>query len=307
MTREFHTFDVFTERAFAGNPLAIVTDGQGLDTQAMQTIAREFNLSETVFLLPPENPAHSARVRIFTPGMELPFAGHPTVGTAIFLAMQNWGQNGEESEDEEDAIIVLEESVGPVRVGVRMRRDETPYAVFDLPKMAEEMGLARPNDAIAAALGITVEEIGFENHVPSVFSAGNPFGFVPVRNLEVISRVQILAQHWDDAFTSDSHPAAFVYTRETVDPDAAFHTRMFWPAIGIGEDPATGSAVAAFTGVIQRFDAPGEGQYSGVVEQGFEMGRASRMTLEMEIKGAELKGGRIGGHAVPVMQGHLLA
>lgn len=307
MTREFHTFDVFTDRAFAGNPLAIVTDGQGLDTQAMQTITREFNLSETVFLFPPDNPAHTAKVRIFTPGMELPFARHPTVGTAIFLALQNRDQNRGEREGEEDAIIVLEENVGPVRVGVRMRPGEAPYAVFDVPKIAEEAGPARPSDAIAAALGIGVEEIGFENHVPSVFSAGNPFGFVPVRDLDVISRVQVMAQHWDEAFTADVNPAAFIYTRETVDPEAAFHTRMFWPAIGIGEDPATGSAVAALTGVIQRFDAPGEGQYSAIVEQGFEMSRPSRMTLEMEIKGAELKHARIGGHAVPVMEGRLLA
>ena len=299
MARKFHTFDVFTKERLTGNALAIVEDADGLEGQAMQRIAREFNLSETVFLLPPDNKAHSARVRIFTPGQELPFAGHPSVGTAIFLAMQKLG----DVTQEEDAIIVLEEEVGPVRCGVRLRPDEAPFAEFDVPALPSEVGDAAPRDVIATALGLEREEIGFENHVPTVYSAGNPFTFVPVRNLEVIGRAGVATQHWDQAFHPETHPAAFVYTRETIAHDAAFHARMFWPAIGIGEDPATGSAAAAFAAVIMRFDELRDGTYIGTIEQGYEMGRPSQMVLEIEVNGGALDHVRIGGHAVAVMSG----
>ncbi len=301
MARRFHTFDVFTEKALTGNGLAIVEGAEGLDDDTMQAIAREFNLSETVFLFPPDNKAHSARVRIFTPGRELPFAGHPTVGTAIFLAIQKLGQVTRE----EDAIIVLEENVGPVRCGIRLRPDEAPFAEFDVPSLPSETGTAEPRDVIAVALGLQPEEIGFENHVPTIYSAGNPFVFVPVRNLDVIGRARIASQHWDPAFHPVNHPAAFIYTRETINHDAAFHARMFWPAIGVGEDPATGSAAAAFAAVIMRFDDLPDGTYAGIIEQGYEMKRPSKMFLEIEVKGGALDGIRIGGHAVPVMSGDL--
>lgn len=301
MMRKFHTYDVFTDKALTGNGLAIVEGAEGLETDTMQAIAREFNLSETVFLFPPENETHSARVRIFTPGRELPFAGHPTVGTGIFLAMQKLGKVTRE----EDAIIVLEENVGPVRCGVRLRPDEAPFAEFDVPSLPTETGTAGSSDEIAAALGLQPEEISFENHVPTIYSAGNPFTFVPVRNLDVIGRARIASQHWDTAFRPDTNPAAFIYTRETINHDAAFHARMFWPAIGISEDPATGSAAAAFAAVILRFDELLDGTYTGIVEQGYEMGRPSQMFLEIEVKGGALDGIRIGGHAVPLLSGKL--
>src|SRR5918998_25721 len=129
MQRRYVVLDVFTERALAGNALAVVLDAEGLDGAAMQAIAREFNLSETVFVLPPERPAHSARVRIFTPATELPFAGHPTVGTAICLAIERFGKNGGQ-----DAVLVLEEGVGPVRCGVKLSGDSR-FAQFDCPKL----------------------------------------------------------------------------------------------------------------------------------------------------------------------------
>ncbi len=302
MARSFHTFDVFTDRAYAGNPLAIVPDADGLDDAAMQAIAREFNLSETVFVLPPEKPGHTAALRIFTPGGELPFAGHPTIGTAIFLALQKYGA----VEREEDAIMMLEEGVGPVRVGVRLRPDEPAFAEFDAPQLPREVGPAADKDTIAAALGIAAGEVGFENHAPTVFTAGNAFNFVPLRNLDTMARVALMPHHWPSAFTKKGSPAAFLYTRETVCHDAAFHARMFWPALGIGEDPATGAAAAALAGVVMRFDTPLDGVHVGTIEQGFEMGRPSSMSLEMEVTGGALHSVRIGGTAVPVMRGDLL-
>lgn len=303
MAREFHTLDVFTSTLFAGNPLAVVPDGAGLDTEQMQRIAREFNLSETVFVLPPENPAHSAKVRIFTPGQELPFAGHPTVGTAILLATQKFG----EVEREQDALIVLEENIGAVRVAVRVKPGEAPFAEFDLPALPREAGPVPPNDKIAPALGIAPNEIGFENHVPVRYSAGVGFTFVPVRNLDVLARATPVTQHWSTAFGEGDHPNAFVYCRQTIHRDATFHARMFAPMMGIPEDPATGGAAAAFTGVIVRFDSPPKGLHSGIIEQGYEMGRASDMYYELEVNGGDLTKVRIGGHAVKVSEGTIEA
>ncbi|GBE44033.1 trans-2,3-dihydro-3-hydroxyanthranilate isomerase [bacterium BMS3Bbin10] len=302
MTRIFHTFDVFTDTRLTGNPLAVLPDAAGLEGEDMQRIAREFNLSETVFVFPPENDAHSARVRIFTPGRELPFAGHPTVGTAILLAMEKMGGNPER---EEDAIIVLEEGVGPVRVGVRLRPGDAPYAQFDVPVLPEEAGQAAPNDRLAAALGLAPGDIGFEDHVATGFSSGVPFSFVPVRDLDVIGRAAPQLQHWREAFGDHDHPNAFVYCRQTVHQDAAFHARMFAPVMGVPEDPATGAAAAAFAGVVNKFDALPEGLYQGIIEQGYEMGRPSKIFQELEIEGGKLAKVRIGGHAVPMMKGTL--
>jgi trans-2,3-dihydro-3-hydroxyanthranilate isomerase len=301
MTRSFHTLDVFTDKKFEGNPLAVFPDGSGLSDEDMQRIAVELNLSETVFVLPPENAAHTAKVRIFTPGRELPFAGHPTVGTAILLAVQKLG----ESEREEDAIIVLEEGVGPVRVGVRIKPGEAPFAEFDVPVLPEEGGSVAPNDQLAAALGLAPNEIGFENHRPTQFSTGVPFTFVPVRDLDVIGNAVPQLQHWKDAFGNGDHPNAFVYCRQTFHNDSAFHARMFAPLMGINEDPATGGAAAAFAGVVFKFDVPPDGIHAGVIEQGYEMGRASNIFQELEVSGSKLTKVRIGGHAVQVIEGTL--
>jgi len=303
MTRKFHTLDVFTDTKYAGNPLAIVTGAEGLDAADMQRIAGEFNLSETVFILPPENKAHSARVRIFTPGRELPFAGHPTVGAAILLGLQRAG----ESESEEDLIIVLEEGVGPVRVGVRLRPGKAPFAELDVPVLPEEVDEAAPNDRLAAALGLAPNDIGFENHKATQYSSGVPFTFVPVRDLDAIGRAASQIQHWGEAFGTHDHPNAFLYCRQTIHNDATFHARMFAPAMGIPEDPATGSAAAAFAGVVARFDDPRDGLHSGKIEQGYEMGRPSDIFQELEIEAGKLCKVRIGGHAVVVMEGTIEA
>ena len=303
MARTFHTLDVFTRTAFTGNPLAVVPDGSGLDDEQMQRIAREFNLSETVFVLPPENPAHSAKVRIFTPARELPFAGHPTVGTAILLATMKFG----DIDSEKDALLVLEEEIGPVRVAVRAKPGEAAFAEFDVPGLPRETGKAAPADKIAPALGLAPNEIGFENHVPARYSAGVEFTFVPVRDLEIIGRAMPVTQHWAAAFGEGDHPNAFLYCRQTIHRDATFHARMFAPMMGIPEDPATGGAAAAFAGVIARFDNPPKGLHSGIIEQGYEMGRASNMYYELEVDGGSLKKIRIGGHAVIVSQGTIEA
>lgn len=297
--RKYLVYDVFTDEALAGNPLAILLDCAGLDTPAMQRIAREFNLSESVFVLPPENPQHRARIRIFTPDYEMPFAGHPTVGSAVALTeLANAG----------DSILVLEENIGPVRCAVKTT-GKARYAEFDLPKLPEALKLDASVEAVGAALGLGPHEIGFENHRVSLFSAGVPYVTVPVAGLDAASRIRFDNQAWMELAPRKSGIAvasAYVYCRETVNHDSAFHARMMVPGTPY-EDPATGSAAAAFAGAIMQFDAPVDGLSRFWIEQGLEMGRPSRLGLELEVEDGRLKAGRIGGHAVKVAEGVLFA
>jgi trans-2,3-dihydro-3-hydroxyanthranilate isomerase len=297
MQLKFYTLDVFTNVRFAGNPLAVVLDADGLSTAQMQAITQEFNLSETVFVLATNKPAHTARVRIFTPGGEVPFAGHPTVGTAALLAELR----SPETNGERDALIVLEQNIGTVRVGVRQKPGEAAHAEFDAPKLPEPVAGVPPVDLLSAALGLISSEIGLENHKPSAYSAGLPFVFVPVRTLEGMARATVSMTHWPAAF-GKSH-MAYLYCRETVHATSHFHTRMFAPSAGVMEDPATGSAAAAFAAVIARFDSPLDGMHKKIIEQGFEMGRPSFIETSLVIRQGKLDTVRIGGQSVRVSEG----
>lgn len=291
MQRRFFTLDVFTDRRFAGNPLAVVLDAQGLDTAAMQSIAGEFNLSETVFVAPPADLPHRAALRIFTPRRELPFAGHPTVGTAVLLALLDGSGESE---------IVLEEGIGPVPCRVRAT-GQTGFASFTLPKLPAETGPAPSADALAAALSLGVDNVGFDRFAPSCWSAGNPMVFVPVRTRNAVARAKP-----DAARLSEFGAAMFVFTTETVDPGHAFHARMFAPHLGVPEDPATGSAAAAFSGPLAQSGLT-DGSHSVVIEQGYEMGRPSLITLSVTISSGNLVSAGVAGDAVIVSEGRIEA
>lgn len=302
MPRRFAILDVFTDRPLAGNGLAVVLDSEGLDDARMQAIAREFNLSETVFVLPPDNPAHAAAIRIFTPRSELPFAGHPTVGTAIQLALEAADAN----HNKHEMMLVLEEKIGAVRCGVSLKGEAAGHAMFDLPRLPTAIKDPPERDLIAGALNLSPSDVGFENHVPSAFEAGVPYCFVPVRDLDAIARAQPQMRQFGSVFTGP-HAFAFVYTRETLGSDHHFHARMFAPLSGVAEDPATGSAVAALAGVIARFDQPPGGSHRYTIEQGYEMGRPSLIGLEIDMHDAAVDGARISGDAIMVAQGTLSA
>src|SRR5690242_15467442 len=190
MRRRFFTLDVFTTRRFAGNPLAVVLDGGGLDATAMQAVAREFNLPETVFVLPPDDTKHRARLRIFTPARELPFAGHPTVGTAVLLAHLDGASAASE--------IVVAEEVGPVVCKVQPRAGGGS-ASFAIPKLPAKIDPVRDTGQLAAALGLQTGDLGFKGFVPENWNAGNSFTFVPVRGLEAIARARPDMTRWSDA------------------------------------------------------------------------------------------------------------
>jgi len=299
MALTLHTLDVFTDRRFGGNPLAVVLGADGLKPDQMQAIARELNLSETVFVLKPDNPAHSAKIRIYTPGRELPFAGHPTVGTATLLAeLRAPAVNGER-----DAIIALEQAIGTVRVGVRLKPGQAPFAEFDAPKLPEMAGTLPARDRLADALGLLPREIGFENHTALRIGAGNMFAYVPVLSLEAIAKARVNRASWAAAFPDSEVDGVYLYTRQCVHKGASFHARMFAPQLGVPEDPATGAAAVGFAGVVSAFDDLPEGAHKRVIEQGQEMGRPSSIILTLIVEGGRLDTVRIGGNAVRVVEG----
>jgi len=298
LRRKFHVLDVFTDTPFSGNPLAVVLDCEALSDERMQAVAREFNLSETVFVLDPRDPVNTARLRIFTPARELPFAGHPTVGAAALVATLR----APEMLGGQGLGIALEEQVGVISCTVQRRQGGALQASFALPRLPEFLGEGPDASALAAALGLDPADISFDAHRPGLWSAGNPFTFVPVASLEAIGRARPDAGAFASTLAGP-RPAAFLYTKETVREGSHIHARMFAPGLGIGEDPATGSAAAAFAGVAALFEAPEDGEHLLVIEQGFEMGRPSVIHLRLQIDNGALIGATVGGAVVRVSEG----
>lgn len=300
MPRRFVTLDVFTDKALAGNPLAVVLDTEGLDVARMQAIAQEFNLSETVFVSPPSEARQRADIRIFTPARELPFAGHPTVGTAVLLAILD--QDGEPGA----VAFGLSEKMGIVPCAVEVESAVKGSARFRLPRLPFTWGKGRETTDCAWALGLDPTEIGFDRHVPSRHSAGVAYDLVPVASLDALARAKPQGEAFDKAFGDSDHPSAYVYTRLPNADGLRFRARMFGPGMGVAEDPATGSAAAAFAGALMQCEPLGEGEHDIVIEQGVEMGRPSVISLQMVIKDGALVSAEIGGYAIMVSRGELL-
>lgn len=296
--RRFVTLDVFTTQPLKGNPLAVVLDAEGLDDAQMQKIAAEFNLSETVFVFPPENARHKAALRIFTPGAELPFAGHPTVGTAVLLALQAAQDSGFDGPQ----AFSLEERAGLVSCAAEPKGAGLGRARFRAPGLPRVTGEAANAAAVAVALGLNAEDIGFGAHAPSAWGVAKGFAMAPVSSLDALGRIRA-----NDAairaISPADHPAIFAYAR--VDMELTFRARMFAPGLGIVEDPATGSAAASFAGALMQFEQLGDGAHDVVIHQGVEMGRDSRIDLHLVIDGGRLAGVEIGGDAVVVSEGIL--
>ena len=296
MRRRYVTLDVFTLKRFSGNPLAVVFDSKGLDTAAMQTIAREFNYPETVFVLPATDGAHAADLRIFTPAAELPFAGHPTVGTAVALARGGARQQ----------TFIVAEKVGPVPCDVTLRDADSGEATFVLPKLPEKVGDTLDHGAITAALGLDRGDVA-DDFEGGQWSAGVAFTFVPVKDLAAIAKARPQPGQFEAAFARGRPGKVFLFCRETAEAGHDFHARMFAPAMGIPEDPATGSAAAAFGGLLAAQAGLGDGTHRIRIEQGYEMGRPSRIDLTLTISGGKLAAGAIGGGAVVVTEGAIEA
>lgn len=301
MKLSFQTVDVFSETALGGSPLAVVRGADDLSDEVLQAIAREFSLPETAFVLTPQNKAHSARVRLFTPLREVSFSGHSTLGVATVLA------NGGETkvEQETDCLVILEQGIGTVRVGVRLEPGKAAFAEFDAPRRPADAGPLPPVETLAAALNLIPKEIGFENHVPQCFAAGETFAFVPVINLAALRRAKVMASRWAAGFEDQGVLGAYLYTRESVSKANHFHARMFAPAAGILEDPASGSAAVCFAGLLKAYDRLPDGVHKRTIEQGYEIGRPSLVTLVLEIEGGVLDTVRIAGRCVTVGAGDM--
>lgn len=302
MELKFNTLDVFTNRRFGGNPLAVVHDADALTTEQMQTITREFNLSETIFVMKPRDAGNTARVRIFFPGGEMPFAGHPTLGCAILLAeMRNKPGCAFETE------IRLEEEAGLVPVKVT-RIGDVPHGMFKAPVVPVKVADGPASADIAAALGISAGEIGFEAHAPILLRGGPAFFFVPVPSRRILEKARPCEPAWGALMAVlGKHEAyvdaAYVYTRGGDGKDAAFRSRMFAPGGGIPEDPATGSATALLARQILISDGLKDGKHRFVIEQGYEMKRPSDLVLEADVAQSDLIQIRVGGQAVRVSAG----
>ncbi len=241
MKLSFHTLDVFTARKFAGNPLAVVLGADLLSTQQMQTITKEFNLSETAFVMRPENLNNTAKVRIFYPGGEMPFAGHPTLGTAILLAELN---NKPGCTISTEIRLELNAGLTPVKV---TRIADSCSGIFTAPVIPFRVDLELPSAALTAqALNLNPNDIGFDDHAITSIEGGPRFFFVPVRTRAALEKSRVREPFWSDLIKplGNGVDAAYIYTRGGDGPNAAFRARMFSPTGGIPEDPATGSATA---------------------------------------------------------------
>jgi trans-2,3-dihydro-3-hydroxyanthranilate isomerase len=301
-TLRFHTLDVFTDCRFGGNPLAVVFGGGGLPAQTMQLVAREFNLSETVFVLPPTNPAASHRIRIFTPVRELSFAGHPTIGTAVLLARLGEARSAAGGE----SYVVLEEGVGPVSVHVRADDGGPTFAQLTSPRLPE-VGPPPPAAAdLAVLLSLAPEEIVTDaRDRPEALSCGVPYLMIPLRDRDVLARAAVVEAQWRRTLRGYWAPDLYLFCRDPELPGSAIRARMFAPQAGIAEDPATGSAAVALAGYLVDRNATASGTARWTIEQGFEMGRPSLLYLEADVAGGAVRAIRLGGAAVPMAQGTL--
>jgi trans-2,3-dihydro-3-hydroxyanthranilate isomerase len=291
MKLNYLLLDVFTTERLKGNPLAVVLKADGLLDDQMQAIAAEFNLSETVFVTRPKSERHTAAVRIFTPAVELPFAGHPTVGAAVALGFQT-----------RSSAIRIEEQIGIVTCVIERVDKRTGLARFGLPHLPVEVGVAPDKLRIAGALGIEPEDLGQPLYQPGVWSAGVTFYLIPVRGPGVLARIKPDRRGWNEIFPL-GHNSVYVFAETPDEPENDFAARMFAPGMGLGEDPATGGAAAALIGLLAKEAPAGQTEY--VVRQGKEMGRLSHITVQMRKDGDQLTHGGIGGHAVVVGEGVL--
>lgn len=283
--------DVFTDKPLTGNPLAVVLEADRLTDSEMQSVAAEFNLSETVFIQRPKAERHTAALRIFTPRVELPFAGHPTVGASVVLGLQH-----------RISAVRLEEKIGLITSVFEKKTRVLGHARFSLPRLPGVVGKAPDIGAIAATLGLNFEDIGTERFQPALCSAGVPFYMVPVKSAEVLTRIRLERRGWDEVYPEGDH-SVYVFTPTPEEKGVDLAARMFSPGMGIPEDPATGAAAAALLALLAPYYPDGANEIA--LRQGYEMGRPSRIMLQLRKQDGVFTHGGIGGDAVVVGEGSL--
>jgi trans-2,3-dihydro-3-hydroxyanthranilate isomerase len=299
MRRQFETVDVFTHDQFSGNPLAVVLNAEGLSSEQMQSIAAEFNLAETTFVLPPKDSAHTAQVRIFTPRGEMPFAGHPNVGTAFVLARAGTSYGRTVGGDR----VIFEEKAGLVAISL-LKDGATVVGARLASPQALSVGAEIAVELIAAACGIPVDELETKNHRPCIASCGAAFILAELKSRAALAAASPRADVFRDQVAK--YPATSILVYAQVDEEKIdIRARMFAPQHGIPEDPATGSANVALIGLLAKLKPEPDLQLSKTIAQGVEMGRPSLLQALAEKRGGVVTATYIGGRCVPVMQGSI--
>jgi trans-2,3-dihydro-3-hydroxyanthranilate isomerase len=299
MRYQFHTVDVFADRIFGGNPLAVFPDAEGLTEAQMQLVAREFNISETTFVFPPKDPANAARLRIYTPKVELPFAGHPTVGTSYVLAAL-----GRVRLAEGEVRIVLEENVGPVPVTIRVRNGRPVFTQLSTAQ-PPEFGPPPPASAeLASVLSLKEADILAGERAPQAVSCGLPWLIVPVASRGAIARARLRPERYEAVLGNYWSRGVYLVTLDTGPLGSDVHARMYAPAIAPHEDPATGSAAASLAGYLAAREKE-DGTRRWRVTQGHEMGRPSLIEIEADRAGEKITSVRVGGASVLVSEGEM--
>ena len=296
MNRRYITVDVFTDRAFGGNPLGVVLDAGGLSTEQMQAIAREFNYSETTFVLPPRDAAHDAQVRIFTVNREIPFAGHPNVGTAFVLATQA---------AKPPARLLFEEEAGLVPVEIATEQGRVVSTEFTAPQPLKRMSHVS-TDAAAALLSLSASDVKTDRHPPQVISVGLSFIAVELASREALRQAKPDAAAFEKTFPCDGSDAVYLYTRDVPasEKPCDLQARMFHPgSSGLSEDPATGSATAAAAALLADLDATKDGELNLKIGQGVDMGRPSLLRTRVRKQGGKVASIHVGGACVKMMEG----
>jgi trans-2,3-dihydro-3-hydroxyanthranilate isomerase len=297
MQRRYLTVDVFTDRVFGGNPLAVILDAEGLTSSQMQAIAREFNYSETTFVLPPREVCHTAQVRIFTPRTEVPFAGHPNIGTAVVLAQEIEATGGPPIDR-----IAFEEGAGVVAIRLLRNARTIMGAELIAPKALSTSSSVSAEDA-AACLSLAPRDICVSTHAPQVASVGLPFLIAELTSRDALRRAKPNWLAHERVLPPIGTDAVFAYIRGAAVDE--LQARMFAPLDGTVEDPATGSATAATIALLAHLRPQRDAETSWRIEQGVDMGRPSLLLGRTEKRSGVVKSVHVGGYAVPVRRGSL--
>ena len=296
MQRRYITVDVFTDRAFGGNQLAVVLDAGGLSTAQMQAVATEFNYSETTFVLPPRDKANDAEVRIFTPVLEIAFAGHPNVGTAFVLATLA---------KEPKPRLLFEEKAGLVPVDIRREQGRVVSTELTAPQPLSRLAQLSAAE-VAACLSLTADDIVTDHHAPQVVGVGTPFVVVEVRSREALKRASPDAAGFAKALPRDGAFSVYFYTRDVpaMEKPCDIQARMFMRGTGgFTEDPATGSATVAAAALFADLDPQRDIELKLTVGQGFDMGRPSILLTRVPKKDGKIVSAHVGGACVQMMEG----
>jgi len=296
MRYRYFICDVFTHERFCGNPVAVLPQAEGLSSLQMQQITREFNFSETTFVLAPEK-GNARKVRIFTPAKEIPFAGHPNIGTAFALATD--GAFGDISKQ---LTVTFEEQAGLVPVSIQPQADGMLWCELAAPQ-GLMLGETVSPEVAASALRIETTDISTSTHMPQLASVGLPFLMVELQNLEALEKIRVNLDELEKLQQQGISPDILVYMHNTGDAD--IRARMFAPLDGVPEDPATGSANCALAAMLSHYDEAENGDYSWRILQGVEMGRPSILDARTEKHDGVVSGAWIGGNCVMVSSGEI--